>query len=258
MGTHVSCHAGGRLIDITLETALARIAERDSLLLASDYDGTIAPIAPDPASAPPHPETLEAFLRLARLPRVHAVVVSGRSPIMLATLFGDHDDVMLVGNHGASIGTSEESARVEQLVAALGDVAVRYPGTVVEPKPTGASFHYRHADDPKGASDAARAVVTGSGTKVIEGKMIVEAVVGSGDKGTAITALRKQFGVDGVVFVGDDVTDEAAFETLETAPNGYDVGVKVGDGPTAAAYSVPDVPAVARVFEQLNRFLTHT
>lgn len=173
---------------------------------------------------------------------------------MLAALFGEHDGVTLVGNHGASITTPEESARVAGLIRALSLIADEYPGAVVESKPTGASFHYRHAENPTGAADAARAVVVQSGTTVIEGKMIVEAVVGEGDKGTAITELRNKFHAKGVVFIGDDVTDEAAFKVLGP----HDVGIRVGPGPTVATYRVPDVPAVAEVFTQLTGYLPHS
>ena len=53
-------------------------------------------------------------------------------------------------------------------------------------------------------------------------------------KGSAIEALRRRLGADALFFAGDDVTDETVFATLRPA----DVGVKVGEGRTAASHRV--------------------
>ena len=50
-----------------------------------------------------------------------------------------------------------------------------------------------------------------------------------------------------VLFAGDDVTDEDAFAALLPG----DVGIKCGAGPTAASFSVPGIPDVARALAQV-------
>lgn len=52
------------MIESTLDRALSDLTSFTPLLIASDYDGTLAPIVDDPASAVPDPRALDSFLRL--------------------------------------------------------------------------------------------------------------------------------------------------------------------------------------------------
>jgi trehalose 6-phosphate phosphatase len=251
MGQELPADAGGCLIDAALDAALARVATLTPILVASDYDGTLAPIVDDPAQAGPDAGALDAFLRAAECSGAHGAIVSGRAVEVLERFVGAHSSVTLIGSHGATLTSDSEGLAVDQLIRSLSELGSHHPGTVIEPKPTGASFHYRGAVDQESASEAARRVAITSGAKVIEGKYIVEAIIGTGNKGTAIEALRESTGAAAVVFVGDDVTDEHAFATLGTG----DIGIKVGDGVTAAKFRVPDVAAVADVFNRLANYV---
>ena len=63
--------------------ALDAAAATDHLLVASDFDGTLAPIVNNPADARALPRAAEAIVALAELPGTSVVLVSGRA---LATL----------------------------------------------------------------------------------------------------------------------------------------------------------------------------
>lgn len=235
-------------MDVGLVAALRRAGNSPVLIVASDFDGTLSPLVSDPAAAAPHAGALEALTVLAGLPGVYAVIISGRSVEALEQLTGNPATVTLVGGHGAELGRDEGSARdITAMIDALAEVEASFTGSLLEPKPAGAALHYRNAHDPVQAADAARRVASLFDARIIEGKKVVELVIGDGDKGTAIERLRRQWQADAVVFLGDDTTDEDVFVGLGAG----DVGVKVGSGATAAEFRVEEVADVADVLERL-------
>ncbi len=237
------------MIGEELVDALRRVTGVPRLLVACDYDGTLAPIVDDPSAAIPHAPAVAALIGLAELEDVGTAIISGRSRDTLATFVKVPPSVVLIGDHGAwpSDVDSEADQTVAAISEALSAVAADFDGAVVEPKSLGAAFHYRHVSDKDQASAAARAVASRFGARVIEGKQVVELVLGEGDKGAAIRSLQVRESYDCIVFFGDDVTDEDAFAVL----GDDDVGVKVGDGPTLARYRVSDPVEVAQSLEIL-------
>ena len=227
------------MIDQALRAAIDRMAALPAVLFASDFDGVLSPIVSDPAAAAPHPEAIPAVEHAALLDDVEVVIISGRSHDVLAELTGSPAGVTLIGTHGAHHGDAidpELQHRVATAVTALRAVEQEFEGSLVEPKPVGAALHYRNATDPAGASEAAQQVAADGGARTILGKAVVELVLADGDKGTAIESIRTSTGADGVIYLGDDTTDEDVFIRLRRT----DVGVKVGPGPTAAAHRIDD------------------
>ena len=74
--------------DPDLRAALARVARVPRLLVASDYDGVLAPIVTDPAQAVPLPGAIPALTDLAGLSDTAVALVSGRARADLAALLG--------------------------------------------------------------------------------------------------------------------------------------------------------------------------
>ncbi len=232
-------------------TALARVPR---LLVASDYDGTIAPIVNNPVDARPRSESVAALRSLATLGGTVAAVISGRALRDLATLSRLPSEVHLVGSHGSEfdIGFLEEidagsRALLGRVTDELTAIADTTPGAGVETKPASVALHVRNVADPDAAAAAVNAAATGpaqwSGVHCTEGKAVIELSVITTDKGDALDILRRREGASATVFLGDDVTDEKAFRRLR----GPDVGIKVGPGPTGAHFRVDDTEDVARV-----------
>jgi trehalose 6-phosphate phosphatase len=238
------------MIDHALREALAAAAAADVLIVASDFDGTLSHLVDDPSDATPVPRAMRALGALADMPSVHVAVVSGRSRDVLEGLTDAPANVSLIGNHGAgheSDGTGGPDGALDELISSMRTVHETHAGTRFEVKPHGVALHYRNADDKDRAATAARGVGAAFGGRMIEGKDVIEVVLATGDKGTAIAALRDRTGGDRIVFAGDDTTDEDVFAIL----GDRDVGIKVGDGGTLARFRVPDPDAVAELLDTL-------
>ncbi|MFZ2173100.1 MAG: trehalose-phosphatase [Rhodococcus sp. (in: high G+C Gram-positive bacteria)] len=238
-------------LPIELRRALSRVAREPRLLVASDYDGTMAPIVSDPEKALPHAESVRALRGLAGLASTTAAVISGRALKDLAALSRLPAEVQLVGSHGSEfdigfIHAIDADARnlLVAITEELHRVAALYPGTSVEVKPASAALHIRNADADHGerALNAVRAdSAQWVGVQVTEGKSVIELAVVATDKGHALDLIRHQEAATAAVFVGDDVTDEKAFSRL----HGPDVGVKVGPGDSLAEFRVDTTEHVA-------------
>jgi trehalose-phosphatase len=240
-----------------LDQRIQRIARAPVLLVASDYDGTLAPIVNDPGAARPLREAIVALRALAALPQTHVAVISGRALRDLATLAGLPDEVHLVGSHGSEFDLDfattlapEAAALRQRIIDELSEITALGNGFIVESKPASIAFHYRNADR-RVAERALRAVEEGpstiEGVITRRGKEVIELAVIGTSKGDALDTLRGRVGASAVVFFGDDATDEDAFATLA----GPDVGVKVGSGESRARFRAEDSGEVARILARL-------
>ena len=239
-----------------LGTALDGLAAAPRLLVALDFDGVLAPIVDVPSQARPLPGSARALGALATLPDTTVALVSGRGLADLAAVSGFGAPVRLVGSHGGefddggAVLDDEQRARLESLTAELETLVDGAPGVALEHKPAGVAVHVRNAAPDVAARvlDAVRAgPARRAGVDATPGKAVLDLAVLQVNKGLAIDVLRERTGADAVLFAGDDVTDETGFAVLRAG----DVGVKVGEGETAAAHRVPDPPAVAQFLEHL-------
>lgn len=244
-----------------LRGAVARIAETERLLVALDFDGTLAPLVDRPEDARATARARAAIERLATSDDTRVAIVSGRALESLNQVASPPDHTLLSGSHGvelqldAGVATIDlrdaELAKLERLSTIVEEVAAGAEGAWIERKPAGLALHTRRLNSTAGTAlqHAARERVDAEliGITVRTGKAVLEFAVRSSDKGESLTRLRQHVGATATIYVGDDVTDEDAFATLDAG----DVGVKVGQGKSVATYRVRSPEDVAELLERL-------
>ncbi|MFW3170363.1 trehalose-phosphatase [Geodermatophilus sp. CPCC 206100] len=235
-----------------LGAVLAGLAGRRPLLVASDYDGVLAPLVGDPSAAVPSPGAVAALDRVAACDGVVVALVSGRGVADLQAVSGLSGPYRWVGSHGAEFDgplTGELADRRDALAERLAPLVAAVPGALLEVKPASVAVHVRQVTDRAAAAalleEAHRAADPSLTLK--PGKEVLELAVTDADKGSALLRLREELGAAAAVYLGDDLTDEDAFRAL---PAG-DVTVKVGAGPTAARFRLADPAAVVPFLEEL-------
>lgn len=247
----------------SLAESLMEISRAPVLLVACDYDGTLAQIVPVPSEAKPDRESLVALRTLASMPNTHVAVISGRALHDLAQLLGTPEDLHLVGSHGSEFDLDFATALSPQaatlrnrVLSELAAVAQEGNGFHIEEKPASIAFHYRNADDALAEQAIARILdgpATYEGVYTRQGKKVVELGVVATNKGDALETIRHRVGASAAIFIGDDRTDEDAFSTLK----GPDVGIKVGEGKSIAQFRADTSKDVGRLLAQLCELRSH-
>lgn len=231
---------------LSLQDAVDRVVASGSFLLGVDFDGTLAPIVDRPDMAVPSPDAVEALRRLAASQGVDVAVVSGRSLDDLKDRLGDISDATYVGEHGNDMGEDfQESETLHEARKLMDRLQDEMPDATVEHKRRSVTFHTRNLSRGKAreAREAIREWAQGrDGITLLEGKEVYELTTATGTKGDIIVQLAAG---RPVIYIGDDTTDESVFEAL----GDEDIGIKVGDGVTAAAHRVEDVTEVVRILE---------
>ncbi len=234
-----------------------------------DYDGTLTPIVSQPEDALLSEAMRDVLRRLSQLCTV--AIVSGRDRADVEPLVA-LDGLVFAGSHGFDIEgpgdlrMEHEGGRaclpdLESAERELRQLIEPLPGARVERKAFAIANHYRNvadADVPR-VEQAVREVLSrhdrlrlSSGKKVFELRPDIE-----WHKGLAVLWLLEALGLDGddvlPFYLGDDVTDEDAFQTL--AEQG--IGVLVGHPAyrTHASYGLQDVAEVGQFLETMVELL---
>ncbi|MER5949636.1 trehalose-phosphatase [Streptomyces sp. NPDC001904] len=261
----------------------AIVARPSRAVIALDFDGTLAPIVPDPEQARAQPGAVPALAALA--PRVASVAVVTGRPAGVAVRLGDFagvpglEHLVVLGHYGAErwdavTGTVHAPAphpgvaAVRSAVPGVLAEAGLWHDTYVEEKGRAVAVHTRRASDPQGAFEALKGPLSDlaarHGLVVEPGRMVLELRPPGVDKGVALTEYVREVGAESVLYAGDDLGDLPAFAAVEKLRSdgmpGLLVcsGTEVPDLATRADLTVPGPAELVTFLTDLSRTLPTT
>ncbi len=231
-----------------------------------DYDGTLTPIVDRPEDAKLADSVRQTLKELAR--HCTVAVISGRDLPDVQKLI-DLKDIYYAGSHGFDIagpaGKRLEHQLGKEFLPVLNQaekelkslIEDKIPGSQIERKKFSIAVHYRRVDEGKAGEveQAVDQVLAEHGElRKATGKKIFEVQPDiDWHKGKALLWLLNKLELDqpGVLplYVGDDVTDEDAFEVLED--KGLGLVVQEGDKPTRAKYRLHNPAEVEQFLQNL-------
>ncbi len=236
----------------------ALVADPVRSLIALDFDGTLAPIVPDPEQARALPAAVTALRVLTPLVGTMAVL-TGR-PALIAVDYASLRQVpgiVVLGHYGRQRwsdgrldtppppeGLAVAKERLPSVLAA----AKAQDGTWIEDKGEAVAVHTRRAADPAAALKQVSAplaqLAADTGLLAEPGRLVIELRPEGSDKGKALTALTAERARSAILYCGDDLGDRPAFAAVRRLRAGGLPGVAVCSGSAEVADLAAEVDLV--------------
>jgi trehalose-phosphatase len=264
-------------LDVDLASTFAELTDSlgagGSVLLLTDYDGSLTPIVGHPGDASLARDVRADLRSLARSPRVRVGVISGRAVDDVRERVG-LPGIIYAGCHGLEVTSRRLRFRhpaavaqqrvLDALLPMLAHRTRAIEGILIEPKGLSVGVHYRKvaAEQVPLVEQEVVQVVTDVSTRfpaarlgVFRGNQVLEIVprVGWG-KGECALWIWRRIAIElprpvTMLYLGDDITAELAFRTLA----GKAITVCVGrrEAGTGARYRLPDVSHAVRLISAL-------
>lgn len=235
------------------KNALSEIIRRTKAGAASlylDFDGTLAPIVPEPSDARLDDHARSALCRILAKNRITVGIISGRLLEDLRTRVGI-DGIVYAGNHGLEIAgkglmfvestAHAAMAELQKVVKQLLKSLWHIPGVRIEDKQLTATVHFRlvtpaHLEKIRDTVEQ----ITAPHAAILRVRSAKESIDvlprTDWDKGEAVLWINRRLGIPdrAAIYAGENATDEDAFKALKRG-----VTIQVGRRDSASArYSV--------------------
>jgi trehalose 6-phosphate phosphatase len=221
---------------MTLAEISANLAEAAILL---DFDGSLAPIVDDPATARPLPDAAPVLTELSDRAGAVAVITGRPEPFIRDVL--DVPRLEVVGLYGLSAMPPLDA----DVRAAMARIAESEPGVELEDKGVSIAMHARRTPDPNEALARIREpiarVAQTHGLTAFEGKLVVEVAPPGARKGAVVQQLLERLRPRAALYAGDDLPDLEAFDALVRARIAMCRVAVVGSGTPERLIEVADV-----------------
>lgn len=227
-----------------------------NVLVALDFDGTLAPIIAEPERAAMRPVTRARLAAVAR--EYPCIVISGRSHADAARRVRGIALEAVIGNHGIEPWQGHRALlrEVRPWLPRLERALRSHSGVWIEDKGFSLAVHYRMSRARKAARAAILRAARGLGDiRVIGGKQVVNLLPKDAPhKGIALERERHRLGCDTAIYVGDDETDEDVFALDQP---GRLLSIRVGaKRASSATYTLRDQREVDVLLESLLELRT--
>jgi len=254
------------LISASGQECLRQLLSQSPLLLAFDLDGTLAPLVARPEDAAIPTEVMQSLEILEK--KSGLAILSGRGRADIQRLGRPLSRAHFIGNHGLEhpgvpASVQQEASRIcRDWVQELRSTELfQEAGLFLEDKGSSVSLHYRQTENPNAARrriEQATSRLTPA-PKLIAGKFVINLTPQFAPlKGDALEFLQQELGARGILFAGDDITDEHAFRWIRKPPPGVlGLGVHVGSNPdTQAQFRLASVSEVSTLLKNLAQRLS--
>ena len=207
------------------------VSDPTGTLLALDFDGTLAHVVDDPATAFAHAHAVEALARLG--PLIGQIAIITGRPVSQALELGGFagrpglESLVICGQYGAerwdaatgATHTPEPPAEVRQLTERLPQWLAEHGAehARVEDKGLAVAVHTRGLDAGvlEKLAEPLAALAAEYGLTVEPGRQVVELRANGTDKGQVLERLVEEVAARHIVFAGDDLGDLPAFDAVD-------------------------------------------
>lgn len=232
------------------------------LLIATDFDGTIAPIRTDPREVRIDPEARELLAEATTVSGVEVAFISGRD---LEDLSQRTEGVPAwrSGSHGQEIADRDGDLvrSAEPWRGELNEIwlaAARELGLRIEPKKFGVAVHWRGVagvGERHPVIEAFRRWAEQKNLHLTEGRCVAEASVAGASKEEVLRVLKEMTSAERIVYAGDDLTDFPALGWAARHGRGFFLrSPERNEPPPAAVEEVGSREALIQHFrDELNR-----
>jgi trehalose 6-phosphate synthase/phosphatase len=243
------------------EAIVQQIKRSEKRLLFFDYDGTLMPFKKLPSLSVPNEDLVRLLSVLTSDKKNNVVVISGRDSETLGKWLGNLN-LIIVAEHGAlikypgqkwKIFANENDDWKTTIFPAMEDFTRRCQGSFIEEKKFSLAWHYRNVTEERGNYFSRELIHTllnitrNTSLQVLDGNKIIEVRFADVNKGVMVKKIVGEIAPDFVMAIGDDRTDEDMFKAL--GPDA--VTIKIGQGATAASYTLPMQENVADFLKKI-------